>query len=117
METNRTATDAGSVTVLTADAIAELPVVPLGNLTGVRHRVLWDDGTSMAGILIIAAGHRLGEHAHRANQHHLWLLDGHALILGAELGPGGYVHVPIGVVHDIDATVTDGCTVFYLYVR
>ena len=40
---------------------------------------------------------------------------GRATILGAVLGSGSYVHVPAGVEHDIDATVTEGCRVFYLY--
>ena len=28
-----------------------------------------------------------------------------------------YVHIPSGVDHDIDATSSDGCTVYYLYIR
>jgi hypothetical protein len=43
------------------------------------------------------------------------VLDGKATILGTELGAGSYVHIPYGVLHDIDATATGGCTVFYLY--
>jgi quercetin dioxygenase-like cupin family protein len=30
---------------------------------------------------------------------------------------GAYVHIPAGVDHDIDATETDGCTLYYLYLR
>jgi hypothetical protein len=45
----------------------------------------------------------------------MWVLEGRANILGAEVGPGTYVHVPSGVAHDIDAGTTDGCTLFYLY--
>jgi quercetin dioxygenase-like cupin family protein len=101
--------------VLTAEAIAALPSVPLGDLEGVTHRVLWRDGASMAGVLSIAGGHRLGEHAHRTNSHHMWVLEGVATILGSVVGPGAYVHVPAGVMHDIDATATSGCTLYYLY--
>jgi mannose-6-phosphate isomerase-like protein (cupin superfamily) len=110
--------DAGAVstpTVLTAEAIARLAPMPLGTLTNVTHRVLWSHDCSMAGVLTVAGGHRLGAHAHRVNHHHMWVLDGHAVVLGAEVGPGSYVHVPAGVEHDIDATASDGCTVFYLY--
>jgi quercetin dioxygenase-like cupin family protein len=104
--------------VLTADAVGRLPLEPLGGLEGVRHRVLWrDDGTSMAGVLTVAGGHHLGSHSHRANHHHLWVLEGRATVLGTELGPGGYAHIPSGVDHDIDARGSDGCTVFYLYER
>ena len=102
--------------VLTAEAIEALPLLPLGRLDGITHRVLWQDGTSMAGVMNVAAGHRLGEHAHRLNHHHLWIVNGLARILGLDLGPGGYVHIPAGVMHDIDATDTEGCTFFYLYI-
>jgi quercetin dioxygenase-like cupin family protein len=104
-------------TVLTSDAVEALPVEPLGTLEGVSHRVLWRDDTSMAGVLTVEAGHRLGRHRHRVNHHHLWVLEGRATILDTELGPGAYAHIPSGVDHDIDATTTDGCTVFYLYLR
>ena len=103
--------------VLNARAIAELAEVPLGSLDGVMHRVLWTDGESASGVLTVAAGHRLGAHAHHANHHHMWVVSGRVEILGRELGPGGYVHIPVGVTHDIDATDTEGCTVFYLYQR
>lgn len=104
-------------TVLTAGAVVAIPKTPLGHLEGVSHAVLWHDGTSMAGVMTIAAGHRLGAHAHRENHHHMWVLEGAATILDAHLGPGSYVHIPAGVEHDIDATDTDGCTLLYLYLR
>lgn len=102
-------------TLLTPEAIRAIPPTALGTLGGVTHRVLWHSGTSMAGVLAVEAGHRLGTHAHRVNHHHMWVLDGRATILGTPVGPGSYVHVPSGIDHDIDATDTDGCTVFYLY--
>ena len=101
--------------VLTAEAIRELPVEGLGGIAGVTNRVLWRTGSSMAGVLTVAGGHRLGMHRHRANDHHMWLLDGRATILDVEVARGSYAHVPSGVDHDIDATDTDGCSVFYLY--
>lgn len=88
---------------------------PLGSILGVRHRVLWRDGGSMAGVMTVEEGHRLGAHTHRSNHHHMWVIDGHATILNRRLGPGSYVHIPGGVEHDIDATDTEGCTVYYLY--
>jgi quercetin dioxygenase-like cupin family protein len=104
-------------TVLTAGQIGELPAEPLGHLAGVSHRVVWRDETSMAGVLTVERGHHLGEHAHRLNHHHIWVVEGRAIILGTELGPGAYAHIPSGVQHDIDARSSDGCTVFYLYLR
>lgn len=104
-------------TLLTAEAIERIAPRRLGNLEGVTHRVLWSNGTSMAGVMTVAAGHRLGAHTHRVNHHHVWVLDGRAELLGTEVGPGTYVHVPAGVEHDLDATGTDGCTFFYLYLK
>jgi quercetin dioxygenase-like cupin family protein len=101
--------------VLTSEAIESLPVEGLGSITGVSHRVVWRNAGSMAGVMTVDAGHRLGIHRHRANHHHLWVLDGHATILGVAVGRGSYAHVPSGVDHDIDASQTEGCTVFYLY--
>ena len=69
----------------------------------------------MAGVMTVEAGHRLGRHTHRGNHHHMLVLDGRATILGTELGPGSYVHIPSGVEYDIDASATGGCTVLYLY--
>lgn len=103
--------------VLSPAAIAALPLEPLGTVDGVAHRVVWRDGTSTAGVLSVAAGRRLGTHAHRVNHHHMWVLEGRAEILGREVGPGSYVHIPSQVDHDIDATDSDGCTVLYFYVR
>lgn len=103
--------------VLTADAIDSIPPEPLGTIAGVTHRVLWRTGESMAGVLVVDGGHRLGAHAHRANHHHMWVLEGHAVVCGTDVGRGSYVHIPEGVEHDIDATSSEGCTVFYLYLR
>lgn len=89
----------------------------LGDAAGVSHRVLWHDGTSMAGILRLEGGSRLGVHAHRHHHHHVWVLEGRASILGRWLDEGSYAHIPSGVEHDIDATGTGGCTVLYLYLR
>jgi len=104
-------------TVFTGPEVDRIPAVPLGPNPGVTHRVLWQDGTSMAGVLTVGAGCRLGTHTHRVNDHHIWVLEGHAFVLGREIGPGSYAYEPSGVEHDIDASGTEGCTVFYLYVH
>lgn len=103
--------------VLTRKMIEALPEVPLAGRPGITRRVLWRDEDSEAGVLDVAAGYELGAHTHRANHHHFWVLGGHAWVLDEELGPGSYVHIPHQVEHNIDATDTDGCSVFYLYLR
>lgn len=103
--------------MLSASDVASLEPQGLGDLSGISRRILHRDETTEAGILRVAAGRRLGRHTHRANQHHMWVLDGEADVAGVRIGPGGYAHIPAGVEHDIDATLTEGCTVVYLYVR
>ena len=103
-------------TVLRAVEVAELPKTTLGSGPGVENQLLWTDETAAAGVLTVRKGHRLGAHTHRQNHHHFWVLAGAATVLGQEIGPGTYVHVPSGVEHDIDATATEGCTVYYLYI-
>lgn len=104
-------------TVLSADDISQLPLEPLRGVEHVKNRALWSDGHSTAGLLSVPAGRSLGSHRHRVNHHHFWVLSGRAVVLGRVIGPGSYVHIPSGVEHDIDATDTEGCTVFYLYQR
>lgn len=116
-ETTLAARDDRGVAILTASMIAKLERQPLSDDPGVENRVLWTDGSSVAGLLTIAGGHRLGAHTHHRNHHHFWVLAGSAVVLGQELQPGSYVHIPSGVEHDIDASATRGCTVYYLYLR
>lgn len=117
MTTTTTTTTPARPVVLTREAIDALPVLPLDGLAGVEHRVLWRDATSMAGVMAVEGGHHLGLHTHRENEHHIWVLDGEATIMGTDVAPGAYVHVPSGVEHDIDARDSDGCTVLYFYLR
>jgi quercetin dioxygenase-like cupin family protein len=98
-------------------AIGQLTKEPFGVGGGATNTVLWRDEVSMAGLLTVAGGHHLGEHSHRLNHHHIWVISGSAVIAGAPLSAGSYAHIPSGVLHDIDARDTDGCTVFYLYIR
>jgi quercetin dioxygenase-like cupin family protein len=111
------AVSASKLTVLAPTEVDDLGWEPLGMIEGVRNKVMWRDGTSMAGLMEVAPGHRLGAHTHRENHHHMWVVDGHVEVVGKLLGPGGYAHIAAGVEHDLDATDTEGCTVYYLYLR
>lgn len=101
--------------IFTAPEVDSLPAQQLGHLSGIENRLLFSDGKQMAGILTIAKGHALGAHTHRDKQHHLLVLDGEADVLGKRVGNGAYVHIPPGFEHNIDATETEGCSIFYLY--
>ena len=101
--------------VLTAEAVGRLPVEPLGSIAGVKHRVVWRTESSMAGVMTVDAGHRLGTHRHRANHHHMWVLDGHGHDPGCRAGTRVVCTRSQRNDHDIDASQTEGYTVFYLY--
>ena len=107
--------DSTMQTVMLPEQIAALPTRQLGEAVGVENAVLWTDGTSTTGVLSVSAGARLGRHTHRTHHHHMWVLDGEAVIADQRVGPGSYVHVPPKVEHDIDATDTGGVTVYYSY--
>ncbi len=102
-------------TVLSSEDIAGIDQERMGRAPGALNRVLWSDETSMAGLLTVESGHCMKTHSHHAHHHHVWMLSGHAEILGERLGPGSYVHIPRGVSHGIDASGSEGCTLFYLY--
>lgn len=114
-----TSTEVAPVTpvIMTPDAIRSLPAIAMPGAAGVTYRVVWEDGAAMGGIMSLEAGAHLGKHTHRTNEHHVWVIEGSARILGSLLGPGSYVHIPSGTAHDIDASSTSGCTLFYLYLR
>ena len=101
--------------VLTGSEVSAVPHQPLGTAEGVTSCLLWTDGTSSSGVLTVEAGRRLGSHAHRTHVHHMWVLDGEAVVMGKRVGPRSYIHIPPGVDHDIDATDTTGCTMYYSY--
>lgn len=100
-----------------AELLSGVDAVPLGTGGGAEHRCVWSDGRSSAGVMHIDAGHHLGEHAHRRHHHHIWVVDGRTRVLGQDLGPGSYAHIPAGVAHDFEAAGEHGCTVFYLYLE
>ncbi len=65
----------------------------------------------------IAPGGEVGSHTHVRSHHHMWVVEGTAEMLGEQVGPGTYLHVPAGVEHGIRRVGDDGCRVLYLYLR
>jgi len=102
---------------LHAGDIADLPFEPFSGTTSFRQRMVWRDGEATAEILAVDAGQRLGSHTHRTHHHHLWVIDGEVDVIGTRLCAGSYTHISAGVEHDLDASATYGCTVFYVYER
>jgi quercetin dioxygenase-like cupin family protein len=84
---------------------------------GVRHKVLWRSGSSVAGLMRLARGGFVGPHAHRRAHHHLWVVDGEIEVLAVVLGTGSYVHVPAGVTHSMTNRGDGPATFLYLYLQ
>jgi mannose-6-phosphate isomerase-like protein (cupin superfamily) len=116
MTTNLRATGPAA-TLVDASAIEAQPWHDLAGFENVKYKLLWQSGKSVAGIMYVAPDGRVDPHSHRRSQHHIWVLEGSAEMLGQQVGPGSYLHVPAGVEHGITAPGPQGCTVFYLYLR
>lgn len=107
--------ETGTASVLDAAAISRLPWQRLHGHHDAETRVLWQHGRSLAGILKIAPGEELAEHAHPEAHHHVWVLAGDATILGVRVTAGSYVHIPAGMAHAVEQVGADGLTMLYLY--
>jgi quercetin dioxygenase-like cupin family protein len=108
----------GPAVVLTAAEIGGQGWQDLPRLgTGVSHKVLWQSGGSMSGVMRIDPGGCLDRHAHRAAHHHFWIFEGSCEVLGRRLAADSYAHVPPGVDHGVDDVGDDGCVFFYLYLQ
>jgi mannose-6-phosphate isomerase-like protein (cupin superfamily) len=102
--------------VLDAETVDRLPARRLRGMESTPSKLLWRSGDSVAGLMYVEPGGDLTLHRHRHAHHHAWVVDGHCHILGRTVGPGGYIHIPPGVDHDIVAAGPDGATIFYLYI-
>jgi mannose-6-phosphate isomerase-like protein (cupin superfamily) len=105
-------------TVLAGPATIErLPWEPLPGFEHVTQKLLWRSGRSQCGIMRIPPGDGMSPHAHQRAHHHVWVLEGSAVLLGARVVPGTYVHIPATVEHGFSDAGPRGCTMLYLYLR
>ncbi|HEY8546654.1 MAG TPA: cupin domain-containing protein, partial [Acidimicrobiales bacterium] len=72
---------------------------------------------SVAGLMRLDPGASVEPHVHRRSHHHVWVVEGSAVVQGRTLAAGSYAHIPAGVRHGTTSLEPDGCTLFYLYVR
>ena len=111
-------TDMAAAVTLPAQEVDSLAWEPLSAIgAGVRHKVLWRSGDSLAGVMEIAEGGRVDSHAHSRAHHHLWVLDGSVSVLGTTLSTGSYAHIPAGVEHELVNSGTGPCRFVYTYLQ
>jgi mannose-6-phosphate isomerase-like protein (cupin superfamily) len=109
-------TGAGRETMLSAAAVRGRPRQPFQGLRGVEHATLWSDGDDYAGLLWLEPGSHIPEHSHEHACHHVWVVDGAAVVEGQPLAAGSYWYIPPGCLHRVQAS-TSGCQLFYLYLH
>ena len=103
------------LTIRTAADVGDQDWMPFGEVDGVRHKILWRDGSAVAGLMHLEPGAEVGAHAHEHAHHHVYVISGHGAVSGNPVEAGAYVHVPAGVTHHLAAAEGMGCTLLYLY--
>ena len=96
------------------EQLPDLAWEPMTGATGVDHKVLYDAGETVAGLLRLRPGGIEPTHLHVDGEHHMWVLAGRVLIDDTALGAGSYLHVPARLTHRVQDD-GEGSLVFYVY--
>jgi quercetin dioxygenase-like cupin family protein len=107
--------DLGQVLAVSAADIDAMDWVDDPARAGVHHKVLWQSGATVLGLMMIDAGAVNPEHTHHGAHHHILMLSGTATMLGKEWEAGSYLYIPPGVPHEAANTGDEACTFFYTY--
>lgn len=98
----------------TAEQVAGMPRRSVDHQPGIQQRVLWANGTQVAGVMTFEPNAVMAEHTHDERSHHIWVAEGDVTVCGTDIAAGGFAHVPPGVPHEV-AAGADGCTLFYVF--
>ena len=107
--------DLGKVLVRTSAELAATPWEELNGIEGATHKVLWQSGAVVIGLIRVEAGSTKPEHTHHGAHHHMLITRGSCVMLGQRVDEGSYVYVPPGVPHAVDDVGPDGVEFFYTY--
>jgi quercetin dioxygenase-like cupin family protein len=107
--------DLGRVLVRTAEALAAEPWQELRGIDGATHKVLWQSGHTVIGLIRVEPGSTKPEHTHHAAHHHMLITSGSCVMLGKRVDEGSYIYVPAGVAHAVDDVGPEGVEFFYTY--
>jgi len=107
--------DLGKVLVRTAFQLADEPWEDLRGIEGATHKVLWQSGATVIGLIRVEAGRSKPAHTHHGAHHHMLITRGSCVMLGEKVGEGSYIYVPPGVAHAVDDVGPDGVEFFYTY--
>ncbi|MBI1376365.1 MAG: cupin domain-containing protein [Frankiales bacterium] len=107
--------DLGKVLVLTSAALAAEPWEDLRGIDGAAHKVLWQSGAVVIGLIRVEPGREKPEHTHHGAHHHMLITRGSCVMLGERVDEGSYVYVPPGVPHAVTDVGPEGVEFFYTY--
>lgn len=107
--------DLGKVIVRTSAELASMPWEELHGIEGATHKVLWQSGDVVIGMIRVEAGRTKPAHTHHGAHHHMLITRGSCVMLGQRVDEGSYVYVPPGVAHAVDDVGPDGVEFFYTH--
>ncbi len=107
--------DLGRVLLRTSASLDAEPWEELRGIAGAAHKVLWQSGDNVIGLIRVEAGSHKPEHTHHGAHHHMLITRGSCVMLGKRVDEGSYVYVPPGVAHAVDDVGPDGVEFFYTY--
>ena len=92
----------------------ELAWQPIPGAVGVDNKVLYDAGSTVAGVLRLHPGGKELSHFHVHGEHHLYVLAGAVIIDDTELSSGSYMHIPARLRHKVH-DAGQGSLLFYVF--
>ena len=107
--------DLGRLLIRTTESLATEPWVELRGIDGATHKVLWQSGDVVIGLVRVEAGRSKPEHMHHGAHHHMLITRGSCVMLGSRVEEGSYIYVPPGVAHAVDEVGPEGVEFFYTY--
>jgi quercetin dioxygenase-like cupin family protein len=107
--------DLGQALLRTAAELEAEPWLDLHGIDGATHKVLWQSGDVVIGMIRVEPGSTKPEHTHHGAHHHMFITRGSCVMLGERVDEGSYVYVPPGVAHAVDDVGPGGVEFFYTY--
>ena len=107
---------AAALTALDPIDIEFLQWVPVSGCRGVRTKQLWRSADAVCAIVECDPGASMPGLPHFLSGHHIWVIQGQAIVGGRHLGAGSYAHVPPETAHPFTAG-EQGCTMVQVHQR
>jgi hypothetical protein len=83
---------------------------------GVRTKQLWRSPEAVCALVSCEPGASTAGPPHPFADHHIWVIEGLAMVAGRRLAVGSYVHVPPDTAHPVVGGET-GCTLLQVHHR